>query len=382
MRLDARTIAFLVILIAVIGGVLFLQNREVDNTDTTEPDTTDEVIDLFEGIDADSVTSLSIVNNDALVTVGEGEDATEEPRTTAYINEDGTWSLDTEASLGALNEPIQSDSVRSAIVSLLTVRSREQFESDDLEQFGLTEPTYIITFDANSETYNLTVGDTNFSGQSYYVQRNDEAAVFLTTNVTGIDGVTNISTTPPYVPTPTPTPQRTLNVPGTVFTTFNTANIVRFSLTDNATGDELVLTREDELSDWVVEDTNLDTEQTTASVIVSEFGSTQGLDTLPAGDDLSVYGLDDPAYTVQATAFNDDTFTLQIGGEDVSGTRTYVLVDDFEQVVTVNKANLDLLITFIENPPLIPATEATPEAEMTDEPMATEEPEAEATEEG
>ena len=376
MRLDARTIGFLVILIAVIGGVLFLQNREATDTDTTDIDTTDEVIDLFDDIDADSVTSLTIVNNEALVTVGEGEDATEEPRTTVYTNTDGSWSLDTEASLGALDEPIQSDSVRSAIVSLLTVRSREQFESDDLEQFGLTEPTYSITFDADGETYSLTVGDTNFSGQSYYVQRNDEATVFLTTNVTGINGITNISTTPPYVPTPTPTPQRTLNVPGTVFTTFNAANIVRLSITDNATSDELVLTREDELSEWMVEDADLDTDQTTTSVIVSEFGSTQGLDTLPAGDDLSVYGLDDPVYTIEATAFNDDTFTLQIGGEDVSGTRTYVLVDDFEQVVTVNKANIDLLTTFIENPPLIPAPEATPEAEMTDE------PEAEATEEG
>lgn len=380
MRLDARTIGFLVILIAVIAGVLLLQNLGGEDDDAPDITTTNETVDLFEEVDADSVTSLTITNNaePIITTEGEGEDAetTEEPRITIYTNTDGTWSLDAEASINVADEPIQSDSVRSAVVSLLNVRSREQFESEDLEQYGLIDPSYVISMEVGEDTYTLTVGDQNFSGQSYYVQRNDDEVVYLTTNVAGINGVLDINTTPPYVPTPTPTPQRTLNVPGTIFTTFNVANIVDMTLTNNETGDEVVFVRDEETDAWVVEGAELDTDETIASIIVSEFGATEGVDSLPAGEDLSVYGLDEPTYTITATDFNDDTYTLQIGGEDVSGTRSYVLVDVFEQVVIVSKANIDLLTSFIENPPLIPAPEATPEAEMTDE------PEAEVTEEG
>ena len=75
------------------------------------------------------------------------------------------------------------------------------------------------------------------------------------------------------------------------------------------------------------------------------------------GPDLSVYGLDKPAYVLMCIISDGSTVTYKIGTTTVTG--DYYVMEADGSIVTVSKSSLDTLIGLLKQPPL-PATATSP----------------------
>lgn len=345
MRMNRTTLlVLLVAIIVTIIALVIVSNQEPADT-TSTPTSEDVSGSLLGDVAADDITRLSVTNNNAELTV--------------TITRDGdTWAFTDELA----DSEIDSAAVNTIVTALADLSYSDRFEApDDIEPFGLVEPAYVMEVTVgDNEEMTFTVGGQNPAGSSYYVQSSDEGMIHLVRTGDMDDVLTLVNDTPIIQP-PTPTPVPVLNLPGPVFDLISTDDLTRFEVTR---GDEsLVLTKDDE-GNWQIEDgaeTDATLDQNLVNVSLDVFSSIRAVDGL-TGVDTATLGLDDPQIVIQASSA-DQTYRLQIGDTDASGTRYYALVNDFAEPVAVLEAqDINTLTDLIDNPPVVPPAEATAEA--------------------
>lgn len=115
----------------------------------------------------------------------------------------GDWELleaneEFDTGLGA-----DSNRINSGVISLPTLRPEaelEDIDEDELEDFGLEEPAYLLTFETDSgNEYELVIGSLNPSGASYYVQDPDETDTIYLIGTTRLNPIIDFIANPPYV---------------------------------------------------------------------------------------------------------------------------------------------------------------------------------------
>jgi hypothetical protein len=403
MRLNRGTIILLVVLVAIIGTATVLMNSGSGSTSNTASNST--TIQLFEGLTAEQVTSLTVSSNlspeqvpaEALqpeATAEPDAEATEEPASVPVtmaiaLDEAGIWAT-TEESTVTSERAIVQENVRSTLGTLLGLRSSDQFqpEGGDLAPFGLDQPTHEIRFSAAAAeeggeptSYRVRLGGKNPSGVNYYALfGDDDTTVYVITNASGLDNnVLDVVTAPPFVPAPTPTPVPVLNVPGPIFNGLVPQNIRRMTFTDNSSGDQLAISLDD-TGTWIEENAAEgapEIQPMLMSVVVNYFIALNAVDGLTT-DNLDALGLAEPAFTLTAESIDGQIYTLRTGSADPTGSRVYALVNDFTEVVVLESDLINTLTGLVAQPPYViePIAEAT--AEVT--PEATPEVTPEATE--
>jgi len=114
----------------------------------------------------------------------------------------GTWQI--EAPITDTADATRLNSLTSRLAKITASRVITNPPAD-LAPFGLV--THTMTVDiglTENQTQTLQVGDKNPQGFSYYVQQNDNPAIYLVTSSL-IDDLRRLITKPPRKPTPTPT---------------------------------------------------------------------------------------------------------------------------------------------------------------------------------
>lgn len=343
MRLNRNTLIALGGLLVIIIAAVLLLNRPAETPEDIDTDTTDGV--FYEGITADTVTGITIVDSDGLVATLSRPDA-ETP-----------WQI---ADTG---EEADADRMATAVVGLINLNYTDSFTSENVTDFGFGEDAIpaTITFTADGTEHQLLVGRQNPSGNRYYVMQPDDDTIYLVSNA-NLDSLLGLASDQPVVVLPTATPEPQLNAPGVVFAGFSGTDIQRFEITDNANSQSLVFVRSEEDQTWSIEGDDRAVDQTNVEIMMSVYGFLEAVDATDAPD-LAPLGLGEPAYTIVATDSTGKTFTVQVGDNDPTGTRTYVLIDDFERVAIVESDALSFLLDWLVNPPLAPEPTPTVEAE-------------------
>lgn len=356
MRLNRNTMIFAVVLIAIIAVAYWQMNAtpESDNTDNAQA--TAERTEVFAGMSAEEVSALSIITYP-------DEELGTEGMTLALVrndDEEGTWSLAESSDVQSEQALLQAD-IDSALATIIGLQSLDQFAADDLAPFGLDAPAKAIEITIGEETRLLRFGDKNPQSTRYYALLDEDATVvYLLTGVSGIDTALKLVDEPPFEAIPTPTPVPILTLPGNIYPLFNQGAVSQLTITDHQAEETMSIIRDEETQEWVMEEDNTPLDQTPISIALSEFGNLVAVDGLP-GDNLEPLGLDDPSYTIMVQQ-GEESLTLRIGVVDVTETRYYALVNDFEEVAVLPADATNFLLEVFANPPLAPEPEATAEA--------------------
>ncbi|MGB1287619.1 MAG: DUF4340 domain-containing protein [Aggregatilineales bacterium] len=154
---------------------------------------------------------------------------------------------------------------------------------------------------------------------------------------------------------------------GSVFADLQFSDIVALTVRDNSdNGGETAFSQADDGA-WQIDATDdpqpgtlAQSEIDTAIVTLAGLEFTDRF--VPVDNDLSVYGLDTPAYTVQFMSGDDTGYSLQAGNTNPGATRYYALVGDDTETVHLlsDVAGLNAVTTLALAPPYILEPTATP----------------------
>jgi hypothetical protein len=115
------------------------------------------------------------------------------------LNEQKTWVLTLPEKTEANQSMAEAAATQVKAISIVPPEIK-----GEPADFGLDTPTYVISVKFDSgQNHQLEVGDAAISGNGYYA-RLDKGAIMLV-SVSGIDALTQLAFSPPYLNTPTPT---------------------------------------------------------------------------------------------------------------------------------------------------------------------------------
>ena len=156
--LKRKTILLMVSAIALFGLVaLFEGNRSVTSSRSEEPTTPTD-----SPLQAAGESLFPFTEEDV-----ERVEVQREAETLVFIKrEDGTWEMQTPTSAPAEEGAI------AFLLSQITSTSIHTLSTDisNLRDFGLQNPGATVVLSANNTTYQLTIGDDDFTGDQLYVR--------------------------------------------------------------------------------------------------------------------------------------------------------------------------------------------------------------------
>ena len=157
MRKQKVQMVVLVIALALlIGGYLLLQQYNKKQAEKEEEDK----IQVAQ-IDADMITAFSYRLD--------GE-------TLSFTKTDDNWSYDQNTELH-----MDNDRITSMLANVTKVEADEEIDDvTDLSEYGLTNPSNIITVTTAEQTYTFTVGNHNATANCYYFMTDQQPNVVYT----------------------------------------------------------------------------------------------------------------------------------------------------------------------------------------------------------
>jgi Domain of unknown function (DUF4340) len=172
MRLNRGTLILLLASLVVIAVVLILSNNQASapGAETTTPSafsTAAAVGPLLPDLDQAAIASVEITNNQA------------GSSTVLTKNGTGIWTI-ASATYSSDRETDQA-AAAEAITSLVALQANDSFESDKLSDFGLDNPAHVITItNADGTQYVIYVGNKNPAGNRNYVLVTTQEGVEIT----------------------------------------------------------------------------------------------------------------------------------------------------------------------------------------------------------
>lgn len=151
-----QMIILLAVLVLLIGGYFFLQSYNKKQAEKEDADK----IEVAQ-IDADAIQAFSYQLD--------GE-------TLSFTKTDGNWSYDQNTELH-----MDNDRITSMLANVTKVEADEEIDHvTDLSEYGLDEPTNVITVTTADQTYTFTVGDHNATANCYYFMIDQQPDVVYT----------------------------------------------------------------------------------------------------------------------------------------------------------------------------------------------------------
>lgn len=349
MRLNRRTIAFLIGSLALIVVVWAILRQDAPPAPATVPSNQLEGgAQVFEDVRAVDVVSWRIRDERA-------------GRDNRFVQGQEGWRVvETLLPAGA---NLSQSAIQDALATLVNASSSARFFSDDLAPFGLDTPHYSLTLTlADGTERTLQLGTLNPANTRYYgrviAPDTPDNLVHLVNNPTQIGRVIVLAEDLPLRLPPTPAPAPVLSVPGVVFAEFRPDSAVSIEW---RRGDALLTIHQQEDASWRVTQTDADEQTGDAQridLLLRAWGGLRATDALSITDDaLGALGLDDDAYEIRVTArFNETTreYHLRVGALDASGTRYYALANVSVDVLLMPVDDLAILLNALQQPPVLP----------------------------
>lgn len=168
--------------LAALAATVFFMNRKAEETASATPTPGETQTFVFDATRV--VTSIEIKPKDG--------DPLRIER-----NEEKVWVLTQPIEVEA--DPAAAEAAASQVTALAISETLDA----DPSIFGLVDPAYILTVEfEDGKTGTLEIGDSTPTGSGYYV-RLDKKTIYIV-GLEGINALTNLVTTPPYLYTPTP----------------------------------------------------------------------------------------------------------------------------------------------------------------------------------
>ncbi len=176
-----RTTGVLFLVLFVLLGVAYYvgtQGEDVPTTATELP----PVLDF----DLASVSQVTAKQGDREITL---------------VWDGAAWRIQGEEMADA-----DTDEVSMRLRSLLNTVAFDAFEpAQGLAEYGLAQPSARLIFSVDGRTVTLLVGDATPAGSDYFVQVEGNPTVYVISKYL-VDRILEWASSPPYPPTPTPTP--------------------------------------------------------------------------------------------------------------------------------------------------------------------------------
>lgn len=154
-----RSTSILFVLFLALGGYAYFIESE------RSPTSEDAPAEQAFNIDSDAITSLTVTSDNGDVTEVSREDT-----------DANTWSVTAPFSANA--DGNAASAIATSLASLEISRVVEA-EATDLSLFGLTDPSFSVTFGSKNNTETLLIGDETPTGSDRYANISGTTRVFL-----------------------------------------------------------------------------------------------------------------------------------------------------------------------------------------------------------
>lgn len=148
-------IALAVVLVATFGMKTYNKNQKEKETAEKEASTI-----YISQVQTDSITSFSYE-------IGEV--------TYSFTKDGENWIYDGDSSVD-----IDEDAVETMLNSLEALTATDEINCEDLSEYGLEDPSDVISYTTDSGSVTLSVGNKNDMLGSYYVMTGEDGKVYLT----------------------------------------------------------------------------------------------------------------------------------------------------------------------------------------------------------
>ena len=148
-------IALAVVLVATFGMKTYNKNQKEKETAEKEASTI-----YISQVQTDSITSFSYE-------IGEV--------TYSFTKDGEDWIYDGDSSVD-----IDEDAVETMLNSLEALTATDEINCEDLSEYGLEDPSDVISYTTDSGSVTLSVGNKNDMLGSYYVMTGEDGKVYLT----------------------------------------------------------------------------------------------------------------------------------------------------------------------------------------------------------
>lgn len=148
-------IALAVVLVATFGMKTYNKNQEEKETAEEEASTI-----YISQVQTDTITSFSYE-------IGEV--------TYSFTKDGENWIYDGDSSVD-----IDEDAVETMLNSLEALTATDEINCEDLSEYGLEDPSDVISYTTDSGSVTLSVGNKNDMLGSYYVMTGEDGKVYLT----------------------------------------------------------------------------------------------------------------------------------------------------------------------------------------------------------
>lgn len=148
-------IVLAVLVAATFGMKWYNKNKEEEKTAEEEAATI-----YISNVDTDSITAFSYEVNQV---------------TYSFTKDGDTWTYDGDTSID-----IDEDAINTMLDTFSSLTATDEITYDDLSDFGLDNPTDLVTFTTEDGSTSIYVGNKNDMLGSYYVMTGEDGKVYLT----------------------------------------------------------------------------------------------------------------------------------------------------------------------------------------------------------
>ncbi len=168
----------------------------------------------------------------------------------------------------------------------------------------------------------------------------------------------------------------TFEAGGPLFADLSADNILSLKVTNTSDDSVVELARDDASAAWTVSGTAADDSRTVdqdkAATAANNVATLQAVTGFAGdGENLADFGLDAPAFTVEVTTTDDNSYTLNVGGQNPGSSRYYVQPGDkTDTVYLVVSSSVTAITNLVAVPPYTPLPTATATATATLNPLS------------
>jgi hypothetical protein len=199
MRLNRGTIVLLVASLVVIIIVLVINSQQA-----TAPDVTPTAASAAAAA-GPLFPDIALTDNQGNINRFEVVDNVTSTRIVMTKDDGGVWTIAESGN----PQQLATDQTKAVglMSNLASLAATDSFTTDNLADFGLDAPRYVMTLTAkDGTTYSITIGNQSPTNPRYYALKGDDKTTVYIVPKETVDLVASTVMNPPYVPTPTPSP--------------------------------------------------------------------------------------------------------------------------------------------------------------------------------
>lgn len=302
MKLYRNLIILVAVLLILVGGIVTYKLTSKNDTSAVD----DKMITLT-SFDREKITEFTLEGTEGKI---------------AFKKNGTEWEL-----ASGDNFPLSEPNITSVVTNISDLRAYKLIEENasSMDKYGLDKP-YKITYKMADGTEGLLeIGSMTPTNQGYYVKKGDSKTVYVIYTYTGDALVA------------TKEDLRNRNI-----FDVNSAEIIKFAMDRN--GKKAFAAEKSEQEGWQLSvpikgNANL----VKLSTISDAFVRTQGVSYKEVNaQELSQYGLDNPAYVIEA-ATTDKSVKLLLGKKDEKKSTIYAMFDGSNEIFSVDANSLSFV---------------------------------------